>query len=108
MTQGSDRVEIPLSWVDADQRDVMSANQSAMSHNTETGEFILTLGHMAPPLLSGSEEEMRQQASQLSFVPVRALARFSLTKQGVEALREVIQANLARYDGRDQGAQSDE
>ena len=108
MTQGSDHVEIPLSWVDADQRDVMAANQSAMIHNTETGEFILTLGHMAPPLLFGSEEEMRQQAAQLPFVPIRALARFSLTRQGVEALREVVQANLARYDERDQGGQSDE
>lgn len=105
MTQELDSVEIPLSWVDAEQRDVMAANQSGMSHNLETGEFILTLGHVAPPLLSGSEEEMRQQAERLPFVPIRTLARFSLTRQGVEALREVVQANLARYDDQAQGAE---
>lgn len=105
MTQELDSVEIPLSWVDAEQRDVMAANQSGMSHNLETGEFILILGHVAPPLLSGSEEEMRQQAERLPFVPIRTLARFSLTRQGVEALRDVVQANLARYDAQAQGAE---
>lgn len=98
MQESEQSLSLPVSWVEVDQADVVAANQFAMAYNPTTGESVLTVGHVAPPMLLGTEEDVRQQAEKIQFVPIRTVGRFSMTRSIAEALREVLQQHLARYD----------
>ena len=98
---------VPKSWIGVDQVAVFAANEFVISHVPVSGEFIVTVGHIAPPVLLGTDEEQRAQAEQFVFVPVRTIGRFSLARLHVEQLIGALQANLARYNER-QGAAGDD
>lgn len=93
---GEQAIAIPTVFVGADDVTIEFANQFVIQHQEE--EFILTLGQMAPPLLLGSDEEKLEQAKNLSFVPIKVIGRFGFTRDRLEALIEVLQTNLARFD----------
>ena len=98
-----DAVSVPISWIGVDESEVAAANRFVMTHNPETEELILIFGHVAPPILLGTEEERLRQAEELAFVPVRTLGRFSMTRPVAGALREVINEHLERYDRNPRG-----
>lgn len=89
-------VQVPLSWVGLEDITVLLANQFIIQY-TDDG-FLLTVGQVAPPPLLGSPEEQREQVSQLTFVPVRPLARFNLTERRLRELIAVLQENLSNYE----------
>jgi hypothetical protein len=92
-----DNVQVPLAWVGLDELPVVVSNQALIQHNAED-EFVLAFGHASPPPLVGSDEEKLEQLRQISFVPVRVIARFGLTRRRVEELIDILQENLRRYD----------
>jgi hypothetical protein len=94
-----DTVQVPLAWVGLDEVPVLVSNQALIQHIGED-EFVLAFGHASPPPLVGSEEEKREQLRQISFVPVRVIARFGLTRRRVEELLNILQENLSRYDNK--------
>ena len=104
MTQEPEQpIAVPKSWIEVDQVEVFAANEFVISHDPNSGEFYLTVGHVTPPIILGTDEEQREQAERLVFVPVRTVGRFSLSRLRVEQLMTVLQTNLARYDERRKG-----
>lgn len=92
-------LQVPIAWIGLDEQPVTVSNQMLIQHIAED-EFVLAFGHATPPLLAGSREEQRELLREVSYVPVRTLARFGLTRRRVEELIGVLQVNLARYDAR--------
>lgn len=81
---------VPLVWVDADDATVSFCNQ-VLFQQAGPDEYVLTLGHVVPPPILGTDEQRREQVRRVSFVPVKTLGRFSLTQQRVEELIGVLQ-----------------
>ncbi len=93
-----DRRAVRASWVGLDDVPIRAATQF-ISQFDEHG-FYLTVGMLSPPVLLGSDEEKREQASKISFVPINPLGRFLLSEKSVRDLVEVLQISLARFDNR--------
>lgn len=96
MADEQDAIALPLAWVEGEEP-VVFANQF-LFQLVGPSEFLLNVGQAVPPPLLGPPEEQRRQASQISFVPVRTIARLSLTRERVEELINVLQGVLSRID----------
>ncbi len=91
------RIELPLSWVCLDEHPVLLANQFLIQMGGRE-EFVLSLGQLVPPPLVGTPDEQAEQASEISFVPVRPLARVNLTRTRLVELIQILQIQLERHD----------
>ena len=101
-------VELSLSWVGVEEKPVMAANHFISQF--AGGGFYVTFGIAVPPVLLGTPEEKREQAMKIPFVPVEALSRIALTRQGMEELIDVLQRNLEHFEeaeNRAQGSKED-
>ena len=96
MNQEEHAVSLPVVYIGAEDEPILFANQFVIQH--EKNEFVLTVGQLQPPILLGSPEERKEQAKKLTYVPIKVVARFGLTRQRVAELIEVLQSNLRRYD----------
>lgn len=96
MAEQPDPVEIPLTFVGAEENPMLAANSFVVQHQMD--EFMLTVGHVAPPLLVGTPVEQARQATQLPFVPVNVLGRYSITRQRLVELIDALQSNLEKFD----------
>ena len=96
MSQKEDTVTLPMVYIGAEDAPILFANQFIIQH--EQNEFILTVGQLQPPILLGSPEERKEQAKKLTYVPIKIVARFGLTRQRLAELIEVLQNNLRKYD----------
>jgi hypothetical protein len=86
-------VVVPVLWVGGDDLDVISINQFIVQ--VEKGEIYLTVGTMTPPvILSDQPDEIRRQAESIEYVPVRTVAKYSLTRRGLEELAQVLQRGI--------------
>lgn len=88
--------QIPLTWVDWDETPIIFANNFICQF--QPGEFVLTIGQMFPPPLVGSHDEVREQADQIDFVPIRTLARVGMTRKRLVELISALEANLRNHD----------
>jgi hypothetical protein len=89
-------IQVPLSWVGIDELTAHLANQF-MIQRTEDG-WLLTVGQALAPAFIGTPEEQRAQASELTFVPVRPLGRFSMTEDRVRQLVALLKETLERAE----------
>jgi len=96
MNGEQDAITLPVVYVGAEDEPILLANQFAIQH--QKNEFILTVGQLQPPILLGSPEERKEQAKKLTYVPIRVVARFGLTRQRLAELIEALQINLRKYD----------
>ena len=96
MAEGREPIKVPVVFIGAEDTPVHYANQFVVAHQQD--EFILTVGQVTPPLLLGTEAEQREQAQQLSFVPVKTVARFAFTRSRLVELISILQENLKRFD----------
>lgn len=96
MAKEPEGVQIPVVWVGGDETPILLVNQFIGQFQND--EMLLTFGQFAPPALIGTEEERKEQALELSFLPVKVLARFALTRSRLEELVRVLQDTLANYD----------
>ena len=92
----ADPIQVPVLFVGADDTPILYVNQFVVQH--QQNEFIITVGQIAPPMLLGTEEQQRQQAKQIAYVPVKVVARLALTKARLKELISVLETNLANYD----------
>lgn len=97
MVQDDKGIPVRLEWSDATSLPIMRADQVSIMFMRE-GEFILTLGQVSPPVLSGSESETQAQAEHLDRVAIRPLARLGLSRATVAEFASVLQQNLTRHD----------
>jgi hypothetical protein len=102
--QPGDFPNVPVVWLGFEEANVSTCNQY-LGQFAGRDEFILTFGEITPPPLLGTPEERLEQAKQLSYVPVRVIARLGMTRYRVEELIKVLQETLSNYDqADDQGA----
>ena len=87
-TEGA--VEIPLIWVGADDLQVLAVNQWLLQHDSRAGEYFLVGGILTPPVVLGSLEAQREHMLNLGYVPVQAVARFSLSGHRLRELRDLL------------------
>lgn len=89
-------IELPKAWVKVDESPVVAANDFALlaGHAGNAGdgpeEFVLVVGHSAAPLLVGTPEQVLEQATGIEFVPIRTLARFSMTPSSLKGLASLL------------------
>jgi hypothetical protein len=88
---------VPLVWVGLEDASVVASNQF-LGQFSGRDEFVITFGEVTPPPLLGTPEERLEQARQISYVPVRVLARVGLNRHRFEELMEVLKTTLANYD----------
>jgi hypothetical protein len=94
-----DGIQVPVVWAGVEDVPIVYANNIIVQFDTSSpGGFIITVGQMTPPALIGTPEEVREQAEQVSFVPVRAVARLALTRTKMQELIAVLQGNVEKYD----------
>lgn len=91
-------VAIPKKWIGVDDISVMAANECVVSISSADDGFILTFGHVAPPVFVGTDEEQREQAVALEFVPVRTLGRFYMSPGVLTALQLALSEMLERRE----------
>ena len=96
MNGEQDAITLPLTYLGLEDVPILFANQFVIQH--EKNEFILTVGQLQPPILVGAPEERKEQAKKLTYVPIRVVGRFGLTRQRLAELIEVLQSNLRTYD----------
>ncbi len=94
-------IAVPVVFIGLEDVPILFVNQFVISFQQD--EFILTMGQLAPPVLLGSEEEQREQAAQLSYVPVKVVGRVGMNRLRMGELVSLLQTQLQRYDER-QGA----
>lgn len=88
-------IALPLVWIDIEDADTRSVNQLIVQHHED--EFILTFGHLTPPLLIGTPEETAEQAKAIPYVPVKVVAQLAATPAKVEAFVAAMQTVLDSY-----------
>lgn len=96
MAEDPEAISIPVVWVGGDETPILLVNQ--FLGQFQGNEMIITFGQFAPPALIGTEEERREQVRDISFIPVKVLARFALTRSRLEELIQVLQETLANHD----------
>ena len=102
MNREQDAITLPVTYLGLEDVPILFANQFVIQH--EKNEFVLTVGQLQPPILLGSPEERKEQAKKLTYVPIRVVARFGLTRQRLAELIEALQSNLRKYDEKQEHA----
>ncbi len=90
----SESTEIEAVWQISEQVPPFAVNQFLVQFAGED-EFVLTLGHVLPPVLRGTPAERMSQARETPTVPIQVLGRFSMTHARLEELRGLLEEYLA-------------
>lgn len=96
-----DLVSVPVVFVGVDELPILYANQFVVQ--LEGNDFILSAGQLTPPILLGSEDEQREQAKDITYVPVRIVARIAMNRERALQLATPLGTQLQRYDERQEG-----
>ena len=93
-------VAVPIVWSGPEDVPILVANAFVCQFDSETLDaFILTVGQLTPPALVGANpEEIRRQAEQISYVPVKPVARFGLSVGKMRELIAILAGNLEQLE----------
>lgn len=94
--ESTESVQIPIAYVGTDDGPILLGNSFLVQHQQD--EFILSIGHMAPPILIGSPAEIMGQARKIPFIPVKITARYSMSPTRVRELVTLLQQQLDLYE----------
>jgi hypothetical protein len=99
MSPEEEGLEVPVVWGGVEEVPILYANTFVCQWDVAAhGGFILTIGQLTPPALIGTPDEVRGQAEQLSYVPVRAVARIGVTRAKLDELIAILTINRDSYD----------
>jgi hypothetical protein len=96
MDEASGTLDLPLAWMDFDDTTILFANHFLVQHQPE--EFVVSLGQVTGPPVTGTPEQIREQVGELSHVPVFTLARVGLSRHRLAELIGLLQAALDEHD----------
>jgi hypothetical protein len=93
-------ISVPLVWSGPEDLPIFFVNAFVSQFDQQSFEtFVVTLGQITPPAIIGStEEERREQAEQITFVPIKPIIRFSLDRIRMRELIATLQANLDQLE----------
>lgn len=86
-------VNVPLTWVGTEEIPVVFVNQM-LGQVDDRGDILLSFGQATPPALIGTAQEQAAQAQRLAYVPVKPIARFTMSRSRVVDLVNVLQQLL--------------
>jgi hypothetical protein len=94
-----DSFAVPIVWAGPEDVPILFANAFVSQFDQTLDSFILTFGQMTPPALIGATpEELREQAEQITFIPVKPIVRLSLTPTRLREVIASLQANLDQLE----------
>ena len=99
MADDSGGLKIPVAYIGLDEILTLHANQFVVQVGDD--ECLLTIGQLIPPVLLGTDEEKRQQAKDIPYVSIKALARYAISRRRLGELRDLIEQQLQRHDERE-------
>jgi hypothetical protein len=99
MEGSPDSIAVPIVWSGPEDVPILFTNAFVSQFDLTLDAFILTFGQMTPPALIGATpEELKEQAEQVTFVPVKPIARLSLTPRRMQEVIAALQANLDQLE----------
>jgi hypothetical protein len=91
-------VSFPIAWEGVDDLPVLFVNQ-VLGQIGHQSEVVLTFGQVTPPAIVGdTQAEREQQIKEVTRIPIKPVARFALTREGLEQLVTVLHETLANHD----------
>ena len=96
MPEDAGRFELPIVFTGVEDVPIYFANHFVVQHQGD--EFFIIVGQVTPPILLGTVDDQRRQASQLTHVPVNVVARIGMNKHRLTELVKILQENLATRD----------
>jgi hypothetical protein len=92
---------VPLVWGTTEDMPILFANQFGIQ--IEAGTLLITIGQVAPPLFSGSEQDRIAAARDIERVEIEALVRLAVPVPRARQLRDLLDVMLTNYaDHREQ------
>ncbi len=92
-----EELQLTLRWVGTDEIPIHYINQF-VGQLGQLNELLLVFGQASTPTVIGTPEQQAEQLRQIEYVPIKPLARFALTRQGVERLISMLQHILMVHD----------
>jgi len=89
--------QLPLTWIDVDKVPIQFVN-NILGQVDDFGDIIIAFGQTTPPALTGTHEEMLRQAERIAYVPVRPVARFSMSRDRLEQMIDFLTKTLKMHD----------
>lgn len=103
-------VAVSLIWPDVEDHPVLSTNQFvaqlAPGPDGVPEELILVVGHIAPPLVLGSQEQVEALMRALGSISVKSHGRFSMTRSRLQELIQLLAMQAEKWDQALSGGQS--
>lgn len=96
-SDGDQGVTVPLIWVGGETLDVVKINQFLLQADNQ-GDMFLTVGTMTPPMIiADNAQDFNTQAAALGYVPIRTVAKLSLSLRNLAELVDICQRALAAH-----------
>lgn len=89
--------QFSLTWIDLDKVPIQFVN-NLMGQVDDFGDIIVAFGQTTPPAFIGTAEEVRRQVERVAYVPVRPVARFSMSRDRLEQMIGLLTQTLANHD----------
>ena len=89
--------QVPVVWVGTEETPVRFANQ-VLGQIGPQGEIVLTFGQLIPPAFVGTQDQIAEQAKQITEVPTQTVARLVITRTGLDQLIELLNQTAENSD----------
>jgi hypothetical protein len=96
--KGPESVQVPISWVGSEEVPILFVSHF-IGQIDDKGDAILSFGQTTPPPLMGTPDEIRAQAERLAYIPVRPVARISLSRPRLLELAETLRLTIENQQG---------
>lgn len=81
--------QLPVTWVGAEELPVVFVNQ-ILAQVDDRADVILSFGQVTPPATVGTPEEQAAQLDRMAYLPVKPIARFTMSRARVFELVQVL------------------
>jgi hypothetical protein len=81
-------VSVRLRWDQAADKNLTAANHFMLQ--SDGHDFYLTVGHLAPPAVAGTQEEQAAELRRLDSVQVTVAARYIISRSRLRELRDLL------------------
>jgi hypothetical protein len=85
--------QIQGTWIGLDDTPVHFVNQF-IGQVDDQADILISFGVATPPLALGTPQEQAEQLDRLSFIPIKPVARFALSRDRLVEFMQAMQATL--------------
>ena len=99
MEGSPDQIAVPIVWMSPEDVPILFANAFVCQFDQTLDSHLITIGQITPPaLIRATREELRAQAEQVQFVPVKPVARLAVSPARLQELLAILHANVDQLD----------